>query len=467
MTRHITDAEVRLFDPGASAPKATVGQERIQQAQVQRRLGTLVDQGSVTLYNDDGQFSDTLSAGDRVDFLVQFRGDSTLSRRFTGIARVPTIQPSGGRGTPTVSVSLDDLVFRTLSFRTVFAQFDDLAVDDIIRAVVSDAAPELTTNISQLDTSTSITANGTEALELVSSLVALGDGVARQDGDTLIVEPLSGIQTDTSLDRATDIGIPEVGGSDDEMANEVRVSGGTDTAIDDQQPTQTTTTTVTASSTLTTTISTRKSEVARVDIFTDRTGSDEDLIVRLQQDDGTGAPVAPNDPQSDIAQRRLSAEFIEQGGLTTFLLPDHTLPEPEPVLIIQSSGASGQLIGIDGNGEPRYDAFFEFPVEVRSSDGDSVAEFRRRETLIQDDSISSLAEANDRAETVLQRRARPRREFSAVADSLTAHQLAPGDGLSLDWTDLNTTGPFVVSEVRDQFDGTVVETDIKGRSLPI
>jgi len=301
----------------------------------------------------------------------------------------------------------------------------------------------------------------------VSNLVALGDGVARQDGDTLIVEPLSGIQPDTSLDRATDIGIPEVGGSDDRMTNVVRVSGGTDTAIDDQQPTQTTTTTVTDGSTLTTTISTRKSEVARLDIFTDRTGSDEDLIVRLQQDDGTGAPIAPNDPQSDIAQRRLSAEFIEQGGLTTFLLPDHTLPEPDPVLIIQSSGTSGQLIGTDGNGEPRYDAFFEFPVEVRSSDGDSAAEFGRRQTFIQDDSISSLAEANDRAETVLQRRARPQREFSAVADSLTAHQLDPGDGLSLDWSDLNTTGPFVVSEVRDQFDGTVVETEIKGRSLQI
>jgi len=351
-------------------------------------------------------------------------------------------------------------VFRTLALRTVFTEFEDTQVDTIIKSVVNDAAPEVALNVGSLTTTTDYTARGDTALQTLKTLLTVGDAVAYNDDQTLVVEPVEAITAGTSLDRASDIGVPEVSGADDQLVNEVRVEGGQGAAIDNQQPTQSTTTTVTSTSRLTTQINTRKSEVTRVDVYTKLTGSGEDITVRLQKDNN-GSPIAINDLQSDIARRKLAPQFIDDGGLTAFLLPEHTLPEPRPHLIIESSGSSGQKIGTDGNGVPRYDAYFPFPLIVRASRRQSIDEYRRRETRIRDESLSSLAEAQARAEAEIDRHATPRRQFTARADSVAAHSLRPGDGVSVDWPDLGLSGALVVKQVQDRYEGVQLETDLQ------
>ncbi len=224
-----------------------------------------------------------------------------------------------------------------LQWRVYFNAFEGRQIsgssDAILETVLDDKAPEIgQSQIEAVSETTDFFADGTEVFTIVEELAVQGDAILANDGEDLVFKRISDIPIEFELARGTggDISDYEVGGSDDELANWVRVDGGTGTAIGDEQTTQDSYTTVTESSRLTHQLSTRKSEIDRLELWTRTTGSGEDVTVRLQKDDG-GAPIAPDDRQSDIARRTLDSLFVSDDGYTTFSFSRTHAPRAQPV----------------------------------------------------------------------------------------------------------------------------------------
>ncbi|WP_459191818.1 hypothetical protein [Halosimplex sp. J119] len=457
MPRTVADAELEVYaaDNGTDSPDVVIPGDDIQRVKTKRRIGALKDTGSLDLSNTHGKYDrETLTTGDRLVWRTRLEGEASLSDRWTAIAGVP--EHSFGAGTQrTISVSLTDFVFGVLDWRLVYNSFESTPIsgspDAILETLLSNKAPEIgQSQIQSVGTTANYFSSGTSLFEIVGDLQTLSDAVVYNDGRDLVFRPLGDITTQWQLQRGRngDIRTGSVSGADDDLANVVRVDGGTSQAVDDEQTTQSNYTTVTTSSRLTHQLSTRKSEVDRIEVWTRTTGSGEQLTVRLQKDDG-GAPVAPSDQQSDIVNKTLDSTFLADDGYTTFIFASHTLPESNPWVIIETDGSSGQEIGTDGSGAPAYRAYFPYPLDIRARAGGSIDEYRRREDRIRDDELETLAAAQDTAEAEVGKRGAPRLTISAPAHSVRAHNLTPGDAVDVDWPREGVQGPVVCTQVQE------------------
>jgi len=443
MSRSIVNAEIEVYKPDntTTTPDFTVPKTDIYGISINQRLQALKDKGSIRLSNEGGKYAtgtDTITTGDKIIVRTQLDGESSLSDRWTAIAHPPTYQ--SGPGERTLEFDCSDFVFEILQNRLYFDAFENAPIsgssDAILETALSDKAPEIgQSQIESVNVTTDYFADGSDLFSLAEDLAIQGDAILSNDGEDLVFKRIGSIPTKFALARGQDGDISdyEVGGSDDELANWVRVDGGTGTAIGDEQLTQDDYTTVTESSRLTHQISTRKSEIDHIEIWTRTTGSGEGITVRLQKDDG-GSPIAPSDQQSDIVRRTLASPFISDADYTTFLLPEHTLPEPNPWIIIETDGGTGQEIGIDSStGDPAYKAYFPFPLNVRTSNQQSVDEYRRREKRVKNDQLGTRTATQQQAQSILNHSSEPRQTLSADAHSVRAHNLSPGEAVSVDF----------------------------------
>jgi hypothetical protein len=248
---------------------------------------------------------------------------------------------------------------------------------------------------------------------------------------------------------------------DDELINRVRIDGGTDSALDDEQPTQTGTVRVTDSSRQTFQISSRKSEIDSLEVFTVKdTSADNGLVVRLQAA-RNGSAVDPSDTESDIARRELAPEFIAQNDFTEFLLPAHDLaPVEDPFVIVEGAGPTGHEIKTDGS-TPSFKAFFPFPLLARASSGESVTEFRRRDLRRRDEQLENEQAVQDAAQAALRHRAEPKRRLNATAATPRAHRLRPGEAVRVsDVPVADVSGDYLVTERATSFDGVRLDTEL-------
>jgi hypothetical protein len=252
---------------------------------------------------------------------------------------------------------------------------------------------------------------------------------------------------------------------DDELINRVRIDGGTDAALDDAQPTQNGTVRVDDSNRRIFQVQTRKSELDSIEIFTDPDPNANDGVVVRLQAARNGQAVAPNEPESDIAQRELAPSFLASSDFTEFKLPDHDLaPGEDPFVIVEGAGSTGHDIGVDTNTSPNevaYRAFFPFPLIARIADGQSVSEFRRRDLRRRDDQLENEQAVEDAVQSVLRHRTEPKRRLSASAATPRAHQLRPGQAVSV--TDIpvsDVSGDYIVTERGTEFQGTQLRTDL-------
>lgn len=215
-------------------------------------------------------------------------------------------------------------------------------------------------------------------------------------------------------------------------------------------------------------IPTRKSEIDRVEVWTRTTGSEEDMIVRVQgpNSDNTG-PVEPTDTKSDVARRTLSHEFLSPDGFTMFILPDHTLPPRSNAwLIIETEGSSGQEVGVDSTtGDLTHRFHYPYPINVRVTDGDSQDEYRRRDYHIDDDDIPTFAGARDRGQAFRQRHAEPDIFLGMDARSQRFHDLRTGDVVKLDLPDVSVHGNHVVTERDVTYEENRLQTDVTLRDV--
>jgi hypothetical protein len=511
VTLQVVEAELRGYRPGndATPPESTsfefafgaafgaqdasnyrIKGTRLEGPLVQgRRLDGLIDDGSLEVNNNRGVatgvygggaygagiYSDVIDIvdGDRVGFWAQLEGESAPRHRWTALVRYDRFELSE-RERSTAYYTLDDFVFGVCNWREVRDAFEGVPIaesladgdDGILNRILKAEAPEIDrSRIATFRATTDISWTGASLLDAVSELAQRAGAVLASDGTSLVFQRLADVETEWTL-QPGDYGTLSNRRNTSGLATEIRVDGGEQPAPGSEQTTQSDTTTVTADSRLTHQITVRKSEVARINLWTAPSGSGETMSVRLQADDG-GTPIAPGTKESDIARRVLASEFLEQGGYTTFLIPEHTLPDREPWLIAETSGTTGHDVGTDGSGTPTYQVKYPFPLNTRVSDADAADTYRRRVHSEVDEEMTTRRDTADRAAALRRRRSQPTSRVKFRAHSRRAHALAPGDLIHIDEPVVKAQGDYLIMETRDTYDPSTnrLETDLTARDV--
>ena len=465
MPVRVEDAELRAFKPGDEDAFLVVGSETLGPVAITETAQDAQDSGEIIIENsDDIAEADTrITTGDRLELHVQLEGEQSLGRWWTAIARdiSDTVEP--GVGIKQTRIEATDFVFTVLSFRVGDGAFEGVDAGDVVDTLVGADAPEVgRSQIHTVGREVDITVSGRYIGDVISQdLAPEGDAIVSADGTDLVFRKLSDVEVKHAL-RLEDLLSPiEVERVDDDLINRVRIDGGEDHAVDDEQLTQSATARVTNTDRAVQKIRTRKSEVARVQLHTEPDpDSDDDLVVRIQAD-RDGEPVAIDDRSSDLARRSLAAEFLADGGFTEFQLPDHALaPEEDPFLIVES-GETGHDIGTDGNGVPTYQAEYPFPLLARAEAGSSQREYRRRDLRRRDDTLQTERAVQDAASGALRHRSEPERRVAAGANTPRAHRLRPAEVVRLvDIPVDDIGGTFAVTEREMTLDGTVLTTNL-------
>jgi hypothetical protein len=471
MSFKLLDAELRVFQPGDSTPFVTIPPERLLSFDIDERARDRADSGGATIHNDGGIYtgSDRPTTGDRVEFRTQRKGETSLSTRVTGLVRNTTDSLTGA-DRATLSLNISDFVFSVLQFRRATNAFDATDVGQIIDTLVADDAPEI--DRSGIDTNTGTTTdyslNGRTLFDALTRDLAplLPDGaLLAHDGTKLIFRRFPDVSVKHDL-TPTDLTAPyQFTFSDARIQNSIRVDGGRGFDIEDKQTTQSSTTTVTDTNRVTKQLSVRKSELARIDIYTQKDPNSQDnLRVRLQASD-SGSPVEVGNLQSDIANKQLAPEFLDDDGFTTFRLPSHTFaPNTNPILIVEATGSSGHPVGTDGSGNLAFRARYPFPLIGRDSDRSSQNDYRRRDARQTDDQLKTTAAVNDRAESLL--RPEPRLTLAADAESARAGNLIPGDVVDVTgFSRPRVHGKYAVTERRVGYEQNEVDIGLTLQTL--
>lgn len=456
----------------------------LRTASITERVRDLKDTAKLVIDAYNAQHVGTVDHGDRVALNLASTTETSgygeggygvgpygtyTSRVWTGLVR-PYDVSGDGRMNYQVNVTGEDFVFGVLGMREVTNAFEDTqivgggdAIDGgaIMDTLLANNAPEIDrSSLPNWSDTTDITATNQSMFKVMAELANRADGFLYQRGTQLLLKRPQN-QSEKFVVSPSDYGTFDLKSNDDELFNRVRVVGGTDYELDTQQTVQDGYTTVTQNTRLTYQFDTRKSEIDRIRLWTRNTGSGETLSVRLQADDN-GAPVAPGDTKSDIARRRLAHHFISNDNYTEFIFPNHNLPPSQnPWLVVNTDGDVGQDIGIDtATGDPTYKSYYPYPVNVRVDAPDSQDEYRRRDTHLQDDAISTFDAARDAGVSYRDRRKTPRETLKLDAQSERMHDVLPGDVLYFDISHVGVDERYVCTERDMTFHDSVLETDV-------
>lgn len=482
MTLYITGGSLDEYRPGAPTPTYEIAGENILSFDVEQKVGDLKDIAKLAIDNTNDEYTTTIDHGDRIDLTIRGQalagepgygvggygegpyGGAKGELVWTGIVRDYDIQYHGA-GQSVIQIDAEDFVSAIMGFRNIYNEWRNRQIvgsNGIVNEILADRCPEIDLSLlPDRSERTSISSFGETALAVVYELALRTPALVSSVDTRIRFDHPSSLHPRFTLERA-DYDVLKVGSQDTNMRNYVRVRGGTDDALDDEQLVHDGSITVTDSQFATARIRTRKSMVSEIEVFTlaDRTGGD--IVVRLQKDDG-GAPIAPNDDKSDITRRRLSAEFLDDNGYTSFLLPDHTLPEPSPWVIVQGD-ESGQQIGVDAaTGTPAYRAYYPYPIVIVKENADSIEQYRRRDGQINKGSISTFADANARGSSYLREHGQPTQTLQFSAESARMHEHEVGTSIQLDT--VAASGAFVCMEKKAHYEANQLTTDFSFQAL--
>lgn len=475
MTLYLDTAVLRGYEPtNTSTDPADADYEittDLLAADLSKRASDYKGTASFTVNNHEGDWSFTVDPGDRLEFYVDSTLDAGVERRWIGMARNLGIEESA---TDNYMLTINAEQFGPVicQIRSAYATYENRKIcggaNAIINELLQQNCPELSTaHLPDLPDTTSIYLRGQNILQILTSLAIRAEHILIFDGRFVdLIDPAAIVPNFTAV-QGSDIGRVSTQVNDDNLVNDLRVEGGTGHDVESQSA-QTVVNgyeTVTESDRILYQINTRKSSIERVEIWTNKTGSGEDFIARLQEDEG-GMPVAPNDNKSDIVARRLDPNFVDPDGWTGFLFAEHTLPEPFPWLLIESGGTQGQKIGINtATGAPGVIPHFPYEIVINRTAISSIREYRRREDKVNNDSIGTFDAARERALEVLTKRGEPsiQCDFSVFSDR--AHALQPGEVITLDEHDARAVGDFVVLETHDVYETGQLNTEITVKRL--
>lgn len=487
---HAANSSDRLSDADYRIPAAD-----IQQVEVSNRAQDLIDSTTFTLSNYKGRYNDTVRSGDRIELWLETEATSTSDARY-GRARYGQLSASagarrewvgfvhntenesagGGAGQYNLSVEAADFVYAVLASRRLNAAYDTVGISGGPASILNDAlaneAPEI--DRSQLGTFTetmSVKCNGMLLFDLLRRCLAEANAFAVASGTSLVFREPRAAAVQFQTDQfAGDYTNESYSRNDDGLINSLRVHGGPSAELDDDRSSYDHFTTVGTdpSSFVTTQIDTRKARLASAEIFTKRTGSEADLTVAVQADNG-GSPEAPADSKSDIVNRSLSQEFLDQdpsdGDGTTFTFDsDHAIPGTSPWLIVRG-GDGGQQVALDANNNLAYRTYFPYTTDVRVQDRPSIRKYRRRDGKITDEAIRSVDAAQSRGNALLAHKATPDESVTFDAKSRRTHLLREGNLFEMadDW--LGAEGTYIVTKRDVTFEKSQLTASITAHTL--
>jgi hypothetical protein len=505
MTRSVTEARLYVVPPSTTdRPTFSLAGDDVVAQSLDAAVGAGVGQGSLTLENPDGRYTtgdEQVRPDDQL--IIEATLDTAALGMFGAGAGPAGVGPAGGgaqtrlataiatdvsvsgvKHAATLEVSLEPYVSNRLKQReTNYAASDrpiatgDDANPGHLDAILAADAPEIQRDrIGAVDVSVDFASRKQPVGKAVKRLADLARA---KTGTAVISAPRGGALLFESLaDRSLTISDTLTVGSHKDLgelsaatepptATEIRVEGGIDDTnlIDDSQETVTTYDTVTNSSRKQYQVSVRKPEISKVDIYTRAlSGSNAKVRVRLQADSG-GAPVAPNDSDSDIVSATAENAPGDTGDWQTIPFGGHTLPPTgDPWLLVEADGEDGVEVGVDGGGTVAFRAYFPKPVIVSRTDPEADETFLAHERSTNNDALTSFAAADDLAQAELARQAVARTAVDATALSTRAHELRPGDLVDLDEPWANAEGLHVVTDRQQSFVGQRLETTLSFES---
>lgn len=441
-------------------------------AELSERVGELKDTAKVEVHNPHGVYTDedaaVLDHGDRIEFQTRRKNDlrafgqglfgtgvfqPDLHLRWTGLIRNYSVE-ADGRHVYTLEFDAEDFSYAVMSMRNVTNAWEDEKIvsgsgsgQGIINTILENECPEIDlSQIPDYSDTTTISLADKNVLESVIELANRADLIMYARGGTVYFEKPKDISTKFNL-TADDYTLWGYTSNDDAIFNRVRVKGGQSHEPDPsaQQTTHDAWQTVSKDNRLTYQTTARKGEIERIEIWTDptRTGNKEDYIVRIQQNDN-GAPVAVGDQKSDIARKTLDYRFTSHGHWTSFIMPDHNLADPQPWIIVESSGSGGMDVGVRASDNAlAYISHYPYKIRTRRDEPSSQDEYRLREETLVNDSIDSLTAARQRGDAYLRRHEHPHIEFEFDPDSDRLHDLQPGEVVRLDIPAVDASGRYV------------------------
>jgi len=485
MTLNIVDSRIEVYHPetdlAGAMPDFTVeggGGPNADLVSVDGglRLSNRKDEGSIIVWNDDGQYSESdgrprIHSGDRLDFYVRHEGEADPSRRWVVMVR-DVERTRGGPNTSSMKLTVEDYAMSIMSKRKVYNSFDRVQIagspESILNTVLRNEAPAIDRSlISNADReATSVNCDGTNLLDLGQTLARRAGAHMRSDGTGLRFALPREYPTYTP-DKRT-IGSVKNKTSDAGMINKIRVHGGRGRAVDDEQPNQSGYTSVAPGSPVMFQVGTRKSTLDRVQIWLHKQAEDGKMGVRIQKaNDANTGPIEPSDTDSDIDSDTLSHEFLDNDGFTPFDFGQHTLPEPNPWIIVEMEGDNdpAQEIGVDSNENPAYIAEFGYPILARKPEADSTERYRIREDTKRRKDAPTETEALALANEVLNHESAPENKVTFEAVEPEAHYYVPGDRLTLNYQREGAVGEFMITERSDKYEGMSLQTDYAAQEI--
>ncbi|ELY91478.1 hypothetical protein [Natrialba taiwanensis] len=456
-------------------PDTVIEGEDLNSVEISGRAEDVLDEASIEAKLPLNEEYD-LRVGDRVQFdadiLVGVGYGVSYGTNYGGgftVSWTGRIKPTGrsrshcGRVDSTLETDATDFVGNILQDRKVTGSWVNDDVGKIIRDIINQNASEVDgSNIPDLGVSTDQFAQQADAWDMIVGLAAKADCLLYQDGRELHVEPIDNLEYAFSLEPQ-DWLYPWSTDTDDNVKNIIRVDSGVARREEQSQETQDSFDRVTESSRLTYRLRARKSEIHSVDLYVSSV-SDESLEVRLQADEG-GSPVAIDDTDSDIESTSWDADNLPGEGWQSFFFPNHTLPDRDPWLIIQTDGPNGHDIGVNTDGDPTFRSYYPHPLTYEVSSTESIDEFGARELSIERENLETVTAVQDAAQSELARRAWPSKTIEFAANSIRAHALEPGQIIEVDRPDVDAVGEFIVVEVSHSYnaDDIKLETQITAK----
>lgn len=466
-----------LGDP-SDDPDAVVTDRAIKAVTIDSRASDILDEAKIDLHHPGRGREDEydLRLGDRVRFLAEVDiGDAgdygeEYGTLYGGTKRqiewVGRIQPRNvGRENArkgTISADGTDWVGGVLTERTITGTYVEEDVGAIIRDIIAETASEVdASGVPDLGVTTDAFLQSRDVWDAVISLAARADALLMQDGWQLVVEPITNLTRRFAL-TAADYNLPVETTTEDRVHNVIRVDSGVSRQLEAADEEQASYETVTATNRLTRRIRARKSQIHSLEIYVQDTDSTDDLNVRLQADEG-GAPVAIGDEDSDIVNTSVDSGTLPvTEGWVTAWIPDHTLPDRDPWIIVEAAGSTGQDVSVTSAGELTYRSYYPHPLNFEASDAASIREYGQRELRIERKNLQTLAATRDAVQAELARRAWPMKTIEFEAASPRAHTLEPGDIIAVDIPEVDAVGDFIVVERSHAFDASRnnLQTDI-------
>lgn len=451
---------------GQAQADYTIPAEEIIELNISAQANELKDSAKLAVRNRFGIHSGVVRHGDRIEFWVEDERVSTADHQYgqtqygltsyssgpvlewTGYVRNYSIDSLGG-GNYTLNVDAEDFVYAILGSRRFYGTFSDKPLagssDSILNEALQTAAPELDrSRLDDVGITASYVSNGKYLLDILRDCLALGDAVSASENTSLVFTDPEALGEEFTMTPASeDYSRESYKSNDDNLVNSIRVRGGASPKLDVEDATVSSTNVVTEDQYVSAQVSTRKSSIAEVEVYTLPSGAEEDVTVAIQDDDG-GSPIAPLDSKSDIVRKTLSHEFLASSDWTTFIMPGHTLPSENVHIVVRGGGSTGQNIGVTGTGSASYRVYFPYTTTVSVDDYDSQDLYRRRDGKHIDETIRSTKSAEQVGKATLRHDAWPKESFSFDAYSGRSYTLNCSDIVRIEDNNLAVDGLFVI-----------------------